>query len=240
MAMSDWDASYKIYELGAITEDEYTTWRIWEDGNAAQRFYDNPDNKAVKEKVDGLIDQYNGGTLPQVNPTQGNTVPEQTGEPKKPPTDLPEVNNTTGEKGSDVTVSTAALTKFSENIGTYRTHIDRALTAVKAVDIRPGYFGAAANITTSVQGTDNAAGLKGDTEKFLNSVNALIYDLQADIGNLILDYDTTEERNGMTAQGLNQAFNETFSNFTVIQQTGNVTNNTGNQGEGNGNGNNNK
>lgn len=232
--MSDWDASYKIYELGTITEDEYTTWRIWEDGNAAQRFYDNPENIATHAKVQGLIDAYDSGNEPEPDVDEFSTIDQPDGEPKDIPTDLPVVVNTTGEPGGDVSVSIEALKQFSTNVGTYKVHVDRALTALKNVDVKPGFFGAGQNIVVKVQGTSKAIGLKGDTEKFLKAVNALIFDLQTDIGNLILEYNTTEEWNELTTNQLNEAFNESFSNFSTISNYGNVSSDGESTGGGDG------
>jgi hypothetical protein len=221
--MSDWDASYKIYELGTITEDEYLTWRIWEGGTGADRFYDNPENKATYEKVQGLIDEYDSGNEPDLDVDDFSTIDQPDGKPKDIPTDLPVVVNTTGESGGDVSVSIEALKQFSTNVGAYKVHIDRALTALNNVSVKPGVFGAGQNLVVKVQGRGETIGLKGDTEKFLKAVNALIYDLQTDIGNLILEYDTTEEWNTMTTNQLSEAFNESFSNFSTISNYGNVS-----------------
>lgn len=233
--MSDWDASYKIYELGTITEDEYLTWRIWEGGTGADRFYDNPENKAAYEKVQALIDQYDSGNEPDPDVDDFSTIDQPDDKPKDIPTDLPVVVNTTGESGGDVSVSIEALKQFSTNVGAYKVHIDRALTAIKNVHVKPGYFGAGQNIVVKVQGTGDAIGLKGDTEGFLKAVNALIYDLQTDIGNLILEYDTTEEWNALTTNQLNQAFEESFSNFSTISNYGNVSSEGESPGGGGGN-----
>lgn len=147
--------------------------------------------------------------------------------------ELPTINTTVGGKDSDVTVSTAALQTFSNNVLKLEALVRSAWNDVNKVNVKPGGFGAAALLSERIQGAQGAAGLRGDTLEFLKAVLNTFYDLRADIVTLKTDYETTEEWNKLDAQGLNNLFSETWANYNQIAATGEASGSNNGNTQGN-------
>jgi hypothetical protein len=222
----------KLVDSGTITEEEKYTYFAWGTEYSAGT----PEEKATHDKVEQLVNEWKDGKPPTLSGNEPNPDTEMPEDKPKDPLDdpavLPPPLNTSGEKGGSVTVSTEALRQFAKNLKVLEDLVVKEHTAVKDVKIAPGTFGAGVHISAAIQ-----TGLRGDTLRFLQSVSETFTYIRADIETLITDYDSTEEWNGITAQQLNNVFNDAFTNISHYGQYGNSsTDGTGTENEGDGDG----
>jgi hypothetical protein len=229
----------QLVDSGTITEQEKETYFEW----GTEYSTGSDAEKATYDKVEKLVDNYDQSRTPPTVPNQpGVDTAQYPDGPPAPPkdTDMPAALNTSGGSGDDVSVSTEALRTFAKNLKLLEDLVNTEHTSVQSVAIKPGTFGAGVYISNAIQ-----KGLRGDTLSFLQSVGSTFTFIRADIETLIADYDSTEERQKITVQQLNNLFNDAFSNVNGYSQYGNSStdnngnsNNDGNNGNSNNNGNN--
>ena len=207
----------QLVKSGKITAAEKETYFTY----GTEYSLDTPEDKATHDKVEKLVTEYNESKTPPE--LTGNDKIDTVEYPDKEPlgpstTGLPAVNVTSGDKGSSVSVSTAALTKFSENLAELEKLVLAQYNEVNKVAIKPGTFGAGVFLTEKIQ-----KGLRNDTLHFLQSVRTTFGYIRADIQTLITNYDTTEERSSMTGEELNNMFYDAWGKVNNFDNFGNTT-----------------
>lgn len=212
----------QLVRSGKITEHEKEIYFAGSDNYT-------PEDKATHDRVEKMVNEYNDSKTPPdlTGNTKVDTVTYPEDKVVDPKTEgMPKVLDSAGDKGSAVTVSTAALTTFRDNMAELAKIVATQYASVKTVDIKPGTFGAGAYISDAIQ-----KGLRNDTLRFLQSVQETLAYIQTDINTLITNYDTTEERMAMDGQALNNLFNNAWSNVNQYGKYGNSS--TDNIGGGN-------
>ncbi|MEU5941298.1 hypothetical protein ABZ807_19395 [Micromonospora sp. NPDC047548] len=140
----------------------------------------------------------------------------------KPVGDMPKVpdEDTVAPADQDVlTVNTAALQKFADNLAKLQEHIDTSAKYVNLVDVKAGHFGAGYALTKAINLPDG--GLQADTYAFMGSVKETLFDVRTAIANLIKDYDDTEELNNLTGDKLADLLREPFGDINNLSDYGN-------------------
>lgn len=153
-----------------------------------------------------------------------------------------------GKGGAELKVDTAALGQFAKTTTELKSMLDSAINLLGKVDVRPGFFGAARSITTTVQGGGSSGGLKGDTLNFLRNAGNTFTKIGEDMTkNVIPWYAQSEDMNKMTSDRLSELLGSSFqyiengrgagdaaTNNSDVAKTGGTG--TGTSGSGTGNG----
>jgi hypothetical protein len=207
----------QLVDSGVITEQEKETYFEW----GSEYSTGSDAEKATYEKVEKLVENYDTNRTPPALPTQstvgGVAYPD---DPPLAPKDtgMPAPLNTADGSSNDVAVSTQALRDFANNLKVLEDLVTTEHSSVEQIAIRPGTFGAGVFITTAIQ-----QGLRNDTLNFLRSVGDTFRRVRADMETLITDYDSTEDRQKMTVQQLNNLFNDAFTDIGSYNQYGNAS-----------------
>ncbi|GAA3464474.1 hypothetical protein ACFFSW_18340 [Saccharothrix longispora] len=159
------------------------------------------------DKVDDANAYTGDTTAPPAGTYQGD-VPDLDDRVPPPP-------RKTGDTGATV-VSTDALRTFARNLRQLRELLEEALKTLRGVDIAPGAFYHATDLTTKLTG-----GLVPSVEEFLIKAIDALEMTARNLEQLAHDYDTTEELNGLTAVKLNEHIQDAVG---YINQTTGITN----------------
>jgi hypothetical protein len=163
--------------------------------------------RIIPGKPDGMQE---GPTLPTGSPSD-----PYEGSDSKP---MPEAPDTDGSDGNSIRIDTDILEKFANNVMLLDGFLDLALTELAKVNIAPGVFGAGTHLHGVYVGTAEAQGLHGNLVAFIKSLKETFYDIKADVGNMVLDYKTTEDIAEMTSEQLEAAFKESFGDITGLSK----------------------
>ncbi|ALG12016.1 hypothetical protein [Kibdelosporangium phytohabitans] len=178
-----------------------------------------------KHKNDPLFNRDADG---EVKPPDQDKTPEDDGKlggdhtkheeykikPGEPP---PVPGGADGKHGGkdSVSVNTASLKKFGENMLLLRDMVETSRKNLKDVHILPGAFPTAFALRDAVNGAagtgDKKGGLKGDSESYMTNLEIEFRQIKEAIDKVIREYDTVEKLNGLTADKLTVLMNEPFS-----------------------------
>jgi hypothetical protein len=106
-----------------------------------------------------------------------------------------------GPTGGDISVDTDPMRKCGAAVATLREPLQKALDAVQAVSIRAGGFYAAGKLAETVTGTNK---LQESTTSVLTLALDAIAAIEAGCKRVADAYEDTDERNGATANDLQQ------------------------------------
>jgi hypothetical protein len=118
-----------------------------------------------------------------------------------------------GEEGrGDLVVNTEAIKTFRQNLGQLQEILAKTQGNVEGMaPIKPGYFGLGGAMYRAIIGDGGAPGLQKNTGDFLHNTVNTFEKLMTDIDTMIKEYDTTEELSTLSAEKLNQAFDDAFT-----------------------------
>lgn len=152
-------------------------------------------------------------------PRPGSQDPEDVGDTDDPPP-VPNEDTVPPHDNSVLTVNTEAMKRFADNLSLLQTSIGTSRAYVNEVKVEAGNFGAGWALANSINGS---TGLTTDTSKFMLSVQDTLQDIRDDIAVLMLDYDNTEDLNGITGDKLGKVFSESFAGIGGLSDYGNST-----------------
>jgi hypothetical protein len=225
ISQQEFDMIQEIYDRPLVSSGSgpHTSWhydvRGSEEDAAFDKYrdlfpgWDGHVEKYTDDNIGVTEEEFPEGTHHE-QPKPGSQDPDDVGSVDDPPT----VPGDDGEGGgTDLRVNTEALSLFARNIGLLQTSIDTSLGYVNDVHLKAGNFGAGYALEKSING---GTGLRTDTSNFMRSVRDTIQDIRDDIGVLIVDYDTAEELNGITADKLGTVFTESFGDIGGLSNYG--------------------
>ncbi|RKT86446.1 hypothetical protein SAMN05421805_10692 [Saccharopolyspora antimicrobica] len=135
------------------------------------------------------------------------------GTEETPVGEVPDVPGDNGEnKGGEkvIGVNTKALKVFADNVESLRDLIAKAKTKTDDVDIKPGGFNLAYQMRGKIMGAENKAGLKNDVRSYLDELDITLRNVRDEVRKLVVDYDSTEELNKLTAEKLGTIMDDSF------------------------------
>ncbi|AGL14100.1 hypothetical protein [Actinoplanes sp. N902-109] len=196
---SDENAAYDWYSNDVIEHDH---WKALvenyqkDQGSTVKPDAYNPDKQ--------YIDKNDGGFKP----------PEGTGE-------YTGGNNPNHE----LTVSTEALNYFANQldkvVGDGTGVLYDARNQLNKVEMKPGGFAKAEVLRQKIEGVSaNDAGLRGDTMGLMLTLHEALYAVKTNLRQMVRDYDTAEEFNGMTAQQLGDAMDKAWGKIGNVGDYG--------------------
>lgn len=121
-----------------------------------------------------------------------------------------------GEDGGNggpgkISVNTAALKKFADNVESLRVMVENSNTHTANIDILPGGFHAAYELRKKIMGDgQGAAGLKADTEQYVKKLVVSLANIRDEVRKLVVDYDNAEDLNKITTEKLNTIMSDSF------------------------------
>ena len=122
----------------------------------------------------------------------------------------------TGGSKAPISVDQNALQRFKKNVTQLENILVDLETAFAPVtDVTPGKFGHAFALKRSLigSGKNSGNGMFEALHKHVSDLKQLMWDVGDDMDATIVDYDSVEELNKLTADQLNERFHESFKDL---------------------------
>jgi hypothetical protein len=205
---------------GSYDKSDYTA-----DENAAYDWYN--DDVVDQDHWLALVAQYNKDQAGTVNPEGYDPNKQYVTKDDggfKPPGNTSEYTGG-NNPNHEVTVSTEALNYFANQldqiVGDGTGILFDAHNELKNVEMKPGGFAKAEVLRQVIEGVSaKDSGLRGDAMGLMLALHEALYAVKTNMRQMVRDYDTTEEFNGMTAQQLSKAMDAAWGKIGNVGDYG--------------------